>query len=63
ATQSRLADEYEEAYLNPYVAAARGFVDHVIDPADSRRVIAASLRMLATKREQIVARKHGNGPL
>jgi len=62
-TQSRLAEEYEEAYLNPYVAAARGFVDHVIDPADSRRVIAASLRMLATKREQIVARKHGNGPL
>jgi acetyl-CoA carboxylase carboxyltransferase component len=62
-TQTRLVDEYEEAYLNPYVAAARGFVDEVIDPADSRRVIAASLRMLATKRERIVARKHGNGPL
>jgi acetyl-CoA carboxylase carboxyltransferase component len=62
-TQARLVDEYEEAYLNPYVAAARGFVDQVIDPADTRRVIATSLRMLATKRERIVARKHGNGPL
>ncbi len=62
-TQARLVDEYEEAYLNPYVAAARGFVDQVIDPADTRKVIACSLRMLATKRERIVARKHGNGPL
>jgi acetyl-CoA carboxylase carboxyltransferase component len=62
-TQARLVDEYEEAYLNPYVAAARGFVDQVIDPADTRRVIAAALRMLVTKRERIVARKHGNGPL
>jgi acetyl-CoA carboxylase carboxyltransferase component len=62
-TQAQLVDEYEEEYLNPYVAAARGFVDQVIDPADTRKVIAASLRMLATKRERIVARKHGNGPL
>jgi acetyl-CoA carboxylase carboxyltransferase component len=62
-SQARLVDEYEEEYLNPYVAAARGFVDQVIDPADTRKVIAASLRMLATKRERIVARKHGNGPL
>jgi acetyl-CoA carboxylase carboxyltransferase component len=62
-TQARLVDEYGEEYLNPYVAAARGFVDQVIDPADTRKVIAASLRVLATKRERIVARKHGNGPL
>jgi acetyl-CoA carboxylase carboxyltransferase component len=62
-TQARLADEYGDEYLNPYVAAARGFVDQVIDPADTRKVIAASLRMLSTKRERIVARKHGNGPL
>jgi acetyl-CoA carboxylase carboxyltransferase component len=62
-TQARLVDEYEEEYLNPYVAAARGFVDQVIDPADTRQVVAASFRMLATKRERIVARKHGNGPL
>ena len=63
ATQARLAVEYEQDYLNPYVAAARGFVDEVIDPADTRRSVAAALRMLSTKRERLVARKHGNGPL
>lgn len=62
-TQARLAVEYEEAYLNPYVAAARGFVDEVIDPADTRRAVAAGLGMLSTKRERLVTRKHGNGPL
>jgi acetyl-CoA carboxylase carboxyltransferase component len=63
ATQARLAGEYEGDYLNPYVAAARGFVDQVIDPAESRASVAAALRMLASKRERIVPRKHANGPL
>lgn len=63
ATQARLVEEYEETYLNPYVAAARGFIDEVIDPAETRAVVAAAFRMLATKRERIVARKHANGPL
>ncbi len=61
--QARRVDEYEETYLNPYVASARGFVDAVIDPAETRRVVASAFAMLATKRERIVARKHGNGPL
>lgn len=63
ATQARLVEDYEETYLNPYVAAARGFVDQVVDPADTRKAVASAFRMLATKRERIVARKHGNGPL
>jgi acetyl-CoA carboxylase carboxyltransferase component len=63
ATQGRLVEEYEESYLNPYIAAARGFVDQVIDPADTRVAIIRAFRMLATKRETIVSRKHGNGPL
>ena len=54
ATQARLADEYEETYLNPYVAAARGYVDQVIDPADTRASVAAAFRMLSSKRERIV---------
>lgn len=62
-TQARLADQYEEEYLNPYVAAARGFVDQVIDPADTRKVVAAAFDMLSSKRERIISRKHGNGPL
>ena len=62
-TQARLVEEYEETYLNPYVAAARGFVDQVIDPADTRKAVTSAFRMLATKRERIMARKHANGPL
>ena len=62
-TQARLAEEYEERYLNPYVAAERGFVDQVIDPADTRRAVAGAMRLLASKRERLVRRKHGNGPL
>jgi acetyl-CoA carboxylase carboxyltransferase component len=63
ATQARLADDYEQQFLNPYVAAARGYIDQVIDPAATRATVADALRALATKRERIVARKHGNGPL
>jgi acetyl-CoA carboxylase carboxyltransferase component len=63
ATQAGLVGAYEETYLNPYVAAARGYVDAVIDPADTRASIAAALRALATKRERMVGRKHANGPL
>jgi acetyl-CoA carboxylase carboxyltransferase component len=55
--------EYAERLLNPYVAAERGFVDAVIDPADTRREVAAALEMLADKRELIPRRKHGNTPL
>lgn len=62
-TQARLAEEYDEAYLNPYVAAARGFIDQVVDPADTRKAVASAFRMLASKRERIIARKHANGPL
>jgi acetyl-CoA carboxylase carboxyltransferase component len=62
-TQAQLQVDYEERYLNPYVAAERGFVDQVIDPAESRLAVASALRLLATKRERLVMRKHGNGPL
>lgn len=55
--------DYAERLLNPYVAADRGYVDAVIDPADTRREVAAALRMLADKRERLPHRKHGNTPL
>lgn len=55
--------DYTERLLNPYVAAERGYVDAVIEPADSRREIIAALRMLADKRERLPRRKHGNTPL
>jgi propionyl-CoA carboxylase beta chain len=55
--------DYAERLLNPYVAAERGYVDAVIDPADTRREIAAALAMLDNKRERMPHRKHGNTPL
>ncbi|MEX2625559.1 MAG: carboxyl transferase domain-containing protein [Ilumatobacteraceae bacterium] len=54
--------DYAERLLNPYVAAERGFVDAVIEPADTRREISAALAMLEDKREQLGPRKHGNSP-
>ena len=54
--------DYTERLLNPYVAAERGYVDAVIDPADTRREIAAALDMLDDKREVLAPRKHGNSP-
>ncbi|TRZ80694.1 MAG: methylmalonyl-CoA carboxyltransferase [Actinobacteria bacterium] len=55
--------DYAERLLNPYVAAERGYVDSVIDPADTRREIAAAFSMLCDKREKLQARKHDNTPL
>ena len=61
--RAQFESDYAERLLNPYVAAERGLVDAVIDPADTRTEIAAALRVLADKREELVGRKHGNTPL
>jgi acetyl-CoA carboxylase carboxyltransferase component len=53
---------YEESFLNPWPASERGLVDQVLDPADTRIVLASVLRQLCTKREQMVGRKHDAGP-
>ena len=63
ARRSELVEEYTEKYANPYVAAERGYVDDVIDPADTRSVLIAGLDMLRSKREELPKRKHGNVPL
>jgi acetyl-CoA carboxylase carboxyltransferase component len=63
ARRAELVEEYTERYANPYVAAERGYVDDVIDPTETRRVLVRSLRMLASKREELPRRKHGNVPL
>jgi len=55
--------DYTERLLNPYIAAERGYIDAVVDPADTRRELTGALDALATKRERIVTRKHGNEPL
>ncbi len=63
ARRAELVEEYTERYANPYVAAERGYVDDVIDPADTRRLLIRSLAMLRSKREELPKRKHGNVPL
>jgi acetyl-CoA carboxylase carboxyltransferase component len=62
ATQlrARLLKDYRAKFANPYVAAEHGIIDGVIDPADTRPKVIELLRMLANKREQRPARKHGN---
>src|SRR6185295_4038296 len=63
ARRAELIAEYTERFANPYIAAERGYVDDVIDPRETRRVLVRSLNMLRTKREQLPQRKHGNMPL
>jgi methylmalonyl-CoA carboxyltransferase large subunit len=55
--------EYRDAFSNPYVAAGRRLVDDVIEPAQTRRILAQSLEYLLTKRELRPAKKHGLIPL
>ena len=62
-TRASLEAEYESAYLNPYVAAERGFVDMVAEPGDTRRLLSRALDVLCTKRERLVPRAHSNTPL
>src|SRR2546428_1323941 len=61
--RSQLVGEYVEHFANPYVAAARGYVDDVIEPHATRPRLVAALRSLAGKRDRNPAKKHGNIPL
>jgi acetyl-CoA carboxylase carboxyltransferase component len=63
ASQVRLEAEYRARYCSPTIAAERGYVDAVIDPVDTRRLIAGALRRLANKRPTRPHRAHDNGPL
>lgn len=61
--RAELQADYESRLLNPYRAAERGSVDMVIDPATTRSEVAQALDLLATKRETLPRRRHGNTPL
>jgi propionyl-CoA carboxylase beta chain len=63
ATRAKLVADYEEQFANPYVAAARGYVDAVIRPSETRPRLIAALAMLADKRDTNPPKKHGNIPL
>ncbi len=55
--------DYAERLLNPYIAAERGYIDGVIEPTETRQVIAEALMTLIDKREALVSRPHDNTPL
>ena len=55
--------EYTNEFANPYKAAARGFIDEVIEPEDTRQRLIDGFEMLANKAEQMPKKKHGNIPL
>ena len=63
AERDRLVHEYQDRFAHPYIAAARGYVDDVIEPSETRPRLIRSLEMLAGKRDRNPARKHGNIPL
>jgi len=62
-TRNRLVAEYQEKFANPYVTAARGYIDDVIDPRGTRPKLIKALEMLQNKRDTLPAKKHGNIPL
>ena len=63
AMRAQCKKEYEERFLNPYVAASRGYVNEVIKPEESREKIKHALKMLRTKKAEQPQKKHGNIPL
>ncbi|WP_405872859.1 acyl-CoA carboxylase subunit beta [Streptomyces sp. NBC_00005] len=62
AVRAQKIKEYRSELMHPYYAAERGLVDDVIDPAETRGVLASALSMLRTKHADLPARKHGNQP-
>jgi len=63
ALRAELIEEYKENFANPYAAAERGFIDDVIDPAETRPKLIRALDMLQNKRDTLPPKKHGNIPL
>jgi acetyl-CoA/propionyl-CoA carboxylase carboxyl transferase subunit len=63
ARREELIEGYRDTFANPYIAAERGFVDDVLEPAETRPRLVRDLRMLASKRKDQPDRKHGNIPL
>jgi len=63
AARERLVQEYRERFANPYIAAARGYLDGVIRPSQTRPCLIRALQALRDKRVRQPPRKHGNMPL
>ncbi len=62
ARQLELEDDYEQQFCTPRLAAERGYVDKVVEPAATRAEVAAALRRLSTKQPRVPNRRHANTP-
>ena len=63
ALRAQLVQEYRDKFANPFVAAARGYIDDVIEPRETRPYLINALEMLRNKRDENPPKKHGNIPL
>jgi len=63
ARTAELEEEFRRTFAHPYLAAARGYLDDVIDPRETRARLISGLAMLAEKRDRNPPKKHGNLPL
>ncbi|MBQ7227215.1 MAG: methylmalonyl-CoA carboxyltransferase, partial [Clostridia bacterium] len=63
AERAKIIGEYEEKFMNPYVAASRGYVDEVILPEETKERVVNALIMLDGKKKECAPKKHGNIPL
>ena len=63
AKLSELESEYREKFAHPFLAAARGFLDDIIDPRETMPRLISALGTLLTKRDKMPPKKHGNIPL
>jgi acetyl-CoA carboxylase carboxyltransferase component len=63
AKRQEKIQQYEDLFSNPYCAAARGYIDAVIEPAETRVRLIDALEIMCSKRELRPAKKHGNIPV
>jgi propionyl-CoA carboxylase beta chain len=61
--RARYIGEFNEKFMNPYVAAGLGYLDDVIEPNETRPRVIRALESLQNKRQSVPRKKHGNIPL
>lgn len=62
-TREEFVKEYKDAFMNPYIAAKRGYVDEVILPEETRSKLVEVFELYETKQKDVIKKKHGNIPL
>ncbi|MCA9924910.1 MAG: methylmalonyl-CoA carboxyltransferase, partial [Anaerolineales bacterium] len=63
ARRQELVEDYEKKFNNPYVAAARGLIDDVIEPRNTRIELVRALDLTLSKRDRHIPKKHGISPM